>query len=59
MVKKHYFSLMKRLINNPKYIKVLLAASQKLPWVLSKRRVEKKAAVLSDRKVLEMVTGNL
>ena len=55
MLKEHYFNLIKRLIRNPKYARVLLAASQKLPQVLKRRRIEKKETVLSDKEVLEMV----
>jgi GT2 family glycosyltransferase len=58
MMKEHYFNLLKRLISHPKYTRVFLAAILKLPQVLAKRRVEKKAAILSDREVLEVVTGN-
>lgn len=58
MMKEHYFNLMKRVINNPKYIKVLWAAGRKLPSVLSGRRIEKKAAILSDKEVYRLVVGN-
>ncbi len=58
MLKSHHFNLMKRLVNNPKYVKVLLAASQKLPQILKKRRLEKKAAVLSDREVFEKINSS-
>ncbi len=57
MMKEHYFNLLKRLISHPKYTRVFLTAILKLPQVLAKRRVEKKAAILSDREVYELVTG--
>jgi O-antigen biosynthesis protein len=58
MLKDHYFNLMKRLIKNPKYAKVLLAASQKIPQVSKKRRIEKQKSALSDKEVLERVSVN-
>jgi len=45
-------------VSGPKYVKVLLAASQKLPQVLKRRRIEKQKSVLSDKEVLELVTSN-
>lgn len=39
-------------LRHPGYIKVVLAAATKLPWVLLKRIKEKREAVLSDREIL-------
>lgn len=52
MIRQHLIYLAKRLITQPKYWLVFLSAFIHLPAILSERRVEKKAAKLTDQEVL-------
>lgn len=55
LIFEHYKALVKMLFLHPKYLRIFLAALQKLPKVLKEREVEKKAALLSDKQVIELI----
>ncbi len=57
MITDHCFNLLKRLIYQPKYVGVFLTAGLKLLQILTKRRLEKRLAVLSDREVFEKISN--
>lgn len=57
MLKKHYSGLVKRIIQHPGYMRILLMALFKLPVVIRKRRVEKKECKVSDESVIGRFNG--
>lgn len=52
LINEHKKALIKELINHPKYWSVFLSALYKLPKILPKREIEKKAESISDEEIL-------
>ena len=51
MMREHYYNLIKRIVKEISYIKVLLAALYKLPQIIKKRRIEKERGIISDKNI--------
>lgn len=58
MMSEHKAALAKRLIQHPKYWPIFLAAAQKLPLILQRRRLERIKAKLTDEEVFSLFAGD-
>lgn len=54
LINQHKLALVKMLLIHPRYWLTFLSAAKRLPEILKKREVEKKAQVVSDEEVFEM-----
>jgi len=54
MLREHKRNILKRIVSNPKYLKVVLAAALKMPIILKKRKKEEKGARRSDREIFDL-----
>lgn len=53
MIKEHFYGLCRRLITSPGYIKIILAALSKWPYINKARIKEKKESIVSDEQVFQ------
>jgi len=51
MFARHKKALLKRIKNDPYYLKVVFAAVTKLPSIIKKRRIEKERGIISDKNI--------
>lgn len=58
LINEHKKALVKMVLKHPKYLQVILAALQKWPEIMRKRKIEKKEAKISDEEILKIFAEN-